>query len=179
MTPEERFIAIATKKSTKAKQSSLIHQWLGFPCSQSASIRLGNYIEEFINQSVGDRNIKSAILDDGETITADGQVHQVDHLIQSENGDIYHLEAKCNLDLDRGKKRDVVTRDAIITKELTKVIGTDVKCAVFCPLMEESKTTTDLGYIMGMREFVSLFRPDFTLTEFNQLGKSPAIHSVL
>jgi len=174
----ERFIAIATKTKSTAKKSSLIHQWLGFPCSQSVSIRIGNYIEEFINQSIKERNIK-CVLDNNQTITIDNHIHQIDHLIQTDDGEIWHLEAKSNLDLDRGKKRDVVNRDLIITEALSSLIGVNVTSCIFCPFIDDSKQSPSLGYIMGMKEFISKFKPDFTLSEFKLLGSNPAIHSVL
>ena len=173
----DHFISIATAKRRPAKKSSLIHEWLGFKCSQSTSIRIGNYVEELINK-LTPGNIK-CVLEDNNTIVYNNQVHQIDHLIQDDDGNIWHLEAKSNIDLDRGKKRDVVMREQLITEALTKLIGQPVKSCVLCPFLEDSKDTTDLGYIMGMKEFISKFRPEFTLSEFNQLGKNPAIHSVL
>lgn len=171
------FINIATTRKTSVKKSSLIHDWLGFKCSQSASIRIGNYIEQLINERVSD-NVKW-MLDDNGTIIVDGKQHQVDHLLVDTDNTIWHLEAKCNLDLDRGKKRDVSFRETVITDALSKLTGQAVKSCVFCPLIEDSKQTSGLGYVMGMKEFISKFNPTFTLSEFNQLGKDPAIHSVL
>mgnify|MGYP003657729314 CR=1 FL=1 len=177
MTLTERFISIATKKDTIPKKSSLIHDWLGFKCTHSTSIRLGNYIETLFNQSV-QCNLK-CLLPDGEHIQANNQTHQIDHLMIDTDEQIWQLELKCNLTLDRGKKRDVVSREAVITEALSKQLESTIKSCVFCPFIEDSKTISSLGYIMGMKEFISRFNPDFTLTEFKLLGKNPAIHSVL
>lgn len=173
----DHFISIATAKHKPAKKSSLIHGWLGFKCSQSTSIRIGYYIEELINR-LTPGNIK-CVLEDNNTIVYNNQVHQIDHLIQDNDGTIWHLEAKSNTDLDRGKKRDIAQREQQITEALTKLIGQPVESCILCPFIEDSKETSGLGHIMGMKEFISKFNPNFTLSEFNQLGKNPAIHSVL
>jgi len=172
-----RFVSIITAKHSIPKQSSLIHDWLGFKCTHATSIKLGNYIETFLNQSV-QCNVK-CLLPDGEHIVAANQTHQIDHLMIDNDEQLWHLELKCNLTLDRGKKRDVVNREQVITDALSTQTGSNVKSCVFCPFIDDSKTTKGLGYIMGMKEFITKFNPDFTLKEFKLLGQNPAIHSVL
>ena len=117
---------------------------------------MGYYLETLINETVPG-NVK-VLLSNGETIVVDGSEHQVDHLFQTEDGQIYHLEMKTNLELDRGKKRDVRHREEVITRGLVELIGQPVKSCVFCPLMEDSRSVSGLGDVMGLREFVALFR---------------------
>ena len=127
------------RKSEKpAKKSSLIKQWLGTDVSQSLSIRIGNYLEDFFNQLVVDISILSDLeLRDGQrVIKRDSEYHQVDLLVQIDDT-IYHREIKCNLDLDRGKKRDVIYREECIVAALQcKYSGFDIDSAVFCPFLD-------------------------------------------
>ena len=167
------------EKSTKNKQkkSSLVHDWLGKHCSQSLSIRIGLIIEKFINSQLGDKNILSSI-DEGKFVFNDEE-HQIDHLIQTEQGYIFTLEAKLNTDLDRGKKRDIRQREERIEQGLTKEFGCEITSRIFNPLSDESFECPGLGYVMGMEEFILKFQPKFTLEEFKALGKNQQVHTAL
>lgn len=165
----------ANKK--KQRKSSLLHDWLGKQCSHSLSIRLGLIIEKFINSQLGDKNILSSI--DGGKFVFNDEEHQIDHLIQTEQGYIFTLETKLNTDLDRGKKRDIRQREERIEQGLTKEFGCEINSRIFNPLSDESFDCPGLGYVMGMKEFILKFQPSFTLIEFKALGKNPQVHTAL
>ena len=71
----------------------LSKQWLGIDISQSLSIRIGNYLEEFFVQLVDDISILPDLqLRDGQrVIERDGEYHQVDLLVRIDDT-IYHRE---------------------------------------------------------------------------------------
>ena len=170
------------RKSEKpAKKSSLIKQWLGIDISQSLSIRIGNYLEEFFVQLVDDISILSDLeLRDGQrVIQRDGEYHQVDLLVRI-NDTIYHREIKCNLDLDRGKKRDVIYREECIVAALqSKYSGCDIDSAVFCPFLNTPREVSGLGKVEGLAEFIDTFNVDLTVDEFKELGRNEQIHRTL
>lgn len=168
---------IEQSSKKKQKKSSLLHDWLGKQCSHSLSIRLGLIIEKFINSQLGDKNILSSI--DGGKFVFNDEEHQIDHLIQTEQGYIFTLETKLNTDLDRGKKRDIRQREERIEQGLTKEFGCEINSRIFNPLSDKSFDCPGLGYVMGMEEFILKFQPSFTLSEFKALGKNPEVHIAL
>ena len=170
------------RKSEKpAKKSSLIKQWLGIDISQSLSIRIGNYLEEFFVQLVDDISILSdlQLRDSQRVIERDGEYHQVDLLLRIDDT-IYHREIKCNLDLDRGKKRDVIYREECIVAALQwKYPGYTIDSAVFCPFLDTSREVSGLGKVEGLAEFIDTFNVDLTVDEFKELGRNEQIHRTL
>lgn len=168
---------IEESNKNKPRQDSLIFGWLGKRCSHSLSIRLGLIIEKFINSQLGKKNILSSI--DGGKFVFNGEHHQIDHLIQIEQGRIFTLETKLNTKLDRGKKRDIRHREKRIAQGLTEKFGCEVISYIFNPLSDKSYEEPCLGYVMGMQEFILKFQPSFTLIEFKALGKNPQIHTAL
>ena len=172
------------RKSEKpAKKSSLIKQWLGIDISQSLSIRIGNYLEEFFVQLVDDISILPDLqLRDGQrVIERDGEYHQVDLLVRIDDT-IYHREIKCNLDLDRGKKRDVIYREECIVAALQEKYldsDIDIDSGVFCPFLDTSREVSGLGKVEGLAEFIDTFNVDLTVDEFKELGRNEQIHRTL
>ena len=109
------FVSILKEEmnSKTPKKSSLIQEWLGTKSvPQSVSIRVGNYLETFFTQMMGDYNCldKLNLVGRNYIITVDNEDHQVD-ILGNVDGVLVTREMKCNLDLDRGKTRDTLHRE--------------------------------------------------------------------
>ena len=106
------------------------------------------------------------------------ELHQVDLLLAKDEV-IYHREIKCNLDLDRGKKRDVLYREDCIVEALIAKYEAPIDSAVFCPFLDTSREVSGLGKVEGLTEFIDNFDVDLTVEEFKELGKDEQIHRAL
>ena len=84
-------------------------------------------------------------------------------------------ELKCNLDLDRGKKRDVRTREHIILTGLRKKFDEPIDACVFCPFLQTSREVSGLGIVEGLHRFITRFNLDITIEEFKSLGRDEQI----
>ena len=158
------------------KKSSLIKEWLGKDVSQSLSIRMGLYLEKFFNELIGDNNLLP-LFPQG-MMEYNGELHQIDILCRV-NDTIYTREIKCNLDLDRGKKRDVVRREELISQGLMSLFEEDVDSCLFNPFIDDTIEVSGLGKVEGLRDFISNLQLPLTVEEFKQIGLSDELHSVL
>ena len=168
------------KSEGKPRLSSRIKQWLGRDIPQSLSIRIGNYIEAFFTELTETYSILDELnVRNGQRgIVYENQFHQVDLLLRIDNV-IYHREIKCNLDLDRGKKRDVIYREACIVSALQAIYQLPVDSCVFSPFITTSQDISGLGKVEGLTEFINNFNVDMTVVEFNELGRNEQIHRAL
>jgi len=168
------------KSEGKPKLSSRIKQWLGRDIPQSLSIRIGNYIEAFFAELTKTYSILNELeVRNGQRgIVYDNQFHQVDLLLRINNV-IYHREIKCNLDLDRGKKRDVIYRETCIVSALEQKYQLPVDSCVFSPFIITSQDVSGLGKVEGLAEFIDNFNIEMTVDEFKQLGRNEQIHRAL
>ena len=166
-----------------AKKSSLIQEWLGTThVPQSVSIRVGNYLETFFCKVMGDYNKLDMLTQKGRNsiITVDGEDHQVDLLGQVDRNVLITREIKCNLDLDRGKTRDTLRREVQIERGLEEQFDVSVDGGIFCPFYYgEVKKDGRFGMIFGLQWFINTFKCDFTIEEFEQMGKDPLVHKML
>ena len=119
---ENLFTVLETYNTKKeARQSSLIAPWLGIKRTPAGfSQRVGNYLEDLLALDLGEKN--KLILTDykrgrNSMITHNGSNHQIDLLAIPSNWDVYkinliiHREIKSNIEVDAGKKRDILFRD--------------------------------------------------------------------
>ena len=166
-----------------AKKSSLIQEWLGTThVSQSVSIRVGNYLETFFCKVMGDYNKLDMLPRKGRNniITVDGEDHQVDLLGQIEDDVLITREMKCNLDLDRGKTRDTLRREEQIERGLEEQFDVSVDGGIFCPFYYGAiRKDSKFGMVFGMRWFINTFELDFTVEDFQNIGKSEELHKLL
>ena len=171
----------ARENETKPKLSSLIKQWLGRDIPQSLCIRVGTYIEKlFVELScLHSILIELEVYSGDRGVWHDNEFHQIDFLVLKDDV-IYHREIKSNLDLDRGKKRDVLYREGVITEALkTKYPGKLINSCVFCPFIDTSRKVSGLNRVEGLTEFIDTFDVDITVEEFKKLGRNEQIHSAL
>ena len=176
----EHIIRERRKNENKPRLSSPIKQWLGRDIPQSLSIRIGNYIEDFfIELTCGYGILTDLQQRNGQYVIAyKEEFHQVDLLLAKDEV-IYHREIKCNLDLDRGKKRDVLYREDRILLALIAKYEAPIDSCVFCPFLDTSRDVSGLGKVEGLSEFIDNFDVDLTVEEFKQLGRNEQIHSAL
>ena len=168
------------KTESKPRLSSPIKQWLGRDIPQSLCIRIGNYIEDFfVELTTGCGILKDLDLRNGQYgLIYKDEFHQVDLLLAKDEV-IYHREIKCNLDLDRGKKRDVLYREDCIVEALIAKYEAPIDSAVFCPFIDTSRDVSGLGRVEGLTEFIDNFDVDLTVEEFKELGRNEQIHRAL
>lgn len=183
MNIESTFVDVITdcrKSETKPRLSSKIKQWLGIDIPQSLCIRIGNYIEKFLYR-VTDTYQDLIQLDYNEGcygVWYENEFHQID-FIKITPDCIYHREVKTNTDLDRGKKRDTLSREIAIVKALAAKFNRSVDSAIFCPFFVNSQIISGLGTVEGMTEFINTFSAQFTVDDFIRLGKSKQVHNAL
>ena len=178
------FVSILKEEmnSKTPKKSSLIQEWLGTKSvPQSVSIRVGNYLETFFTQMMGDYNCldKLNLVGRNYIITVDNEDHQVD-ILGNVDGVLVTREMKCNLDLDRGKTRDTLHREEQIERGLEEQFGVNVDGGVFCPFFYgDIKKDGKFGMVFGLQWFIDTFKCDFTVEDFIRMGKSEEVHSLL
>ena len=169
--------------SKSAKKSSLIKEWLTKDdVPQSISIRCGNWMETFLVKCLGDKNNLDLLKKKGRNmiITVDGEDHQIDLLGQMEDGVLITREIKCNLDLDRGKTRDTLRREEQIERGLEEQFDVSVDGGIFCPFYYGSiRKDSKFGMVFGMQWFIDTFELDFTVEDFQNIGKSKELHKLL
>ena len=183
MNNEELFVSIidkCRKSETKPKLSSKIKQWLGKDIPQSLCIRIGNYLEPLFHQVTGTEDDLKQLdeFDNYRGIWYDNEFHQID-FIKITPSCIFHREIKCNLDLDRGKKRDTLNREVQIVKALQAKFMRPVNSCIFCPFLDKSRKISGLGIVEGLPEFLALFDATMTVEEFNALGRSSQVYEAL
>lgn len=174
-----------TKK--EAKKSSLIAPWLGIERTPPGlSQRVGNYLEDLFALDQGDQNKLS--MTDYKTgrnfmITHKGQNHQIDMLAIPSDWEVskkfLHREMKTNSDLDRGKKRDTLLREEAIC-EWMKEKGWTYDSGIFCPFFYgKGKNVSGLGWVDGLEWYIEIFKPDWTVQDFKDLGRDSEVHRAL
>ena len=165
--------------SSEPRLTSPIKQWLGRECSQSISVRMGNFIEEYFNQLMPNNIREDLTLHNSQwCIQWDDEWHQVD-LLSRRGNRIYHRELKCNLTLGHGPKRDVRRREKAIVSALEHKYKLQVDSSVFCPFIPRSRFVSNLGMIEGLQDFIEQFDIKLTVDEFQQLGSDSNVHGVL
>jgi hypothetical protein len=174
-----------TKK--EARQSSLIAPWLGIERTPTGfSQRFGNYIEDLFALDMGDQN-KLSLTDFKKgrnfMIKHNGSEHQIDMLAIPSNWEEWkkylHREIKTNTDLDRGKKRDTLMREEAI-KEWMESKGWEYDSGIFCPFFyDKGKFVSGLGWVDGLQWYIDIFKPNWTVQDFIDLGRDPEVHRAL
>jgi hypothetical protein len=162
---------IANSNQSKGRKSSLLKEWLGRDISQSLSIRFGYYLEQFFNALIPD----SLIGDNEFRVVYNGEQHQVD-VLAIIDGVVVTREVKLNVEMDRGKKRDVLSREHAITKALEEQFGLPVDNKVMCPFFINNTKVSGLGEVEGLTEFLKTFKIDMTVEQFIEMGKSNELH---
>lgn len=181
----ETFTQIILEKNTykTSKKSSLIQDWLGTAnVPQSVSIRVGNYLETFFCRMILDKNKLDILTLKGHNnfINVDGEDHQVDLLAQIEDKVLITREIKCNLDLDRGKTRDTLRREEQIERGLEEQFDVSVDGGIFCPFYYGIvKKDSRFNMVFGLQWFIDTFECDFTVEDFQQMGRDPLVHKIL
>jgi len=183
MTIESLFVNVVTdcrKNESKPRLSSKIKQWLGVDIPQSLCIRIGNYIEKFFHKVTNtEQDLQQLEYNEGcYGIWFNNEFHQID-FIKITPTCIYHREIKTNIDLDRGKKRDTLSREVAIVKALAEKFNRSVNSSIFCPFLINSQPVSGLGNVEGLTEFIDLFADQLTVNEFLQLGQSIQVHNAL
>lgn len=176
-----------TKKA--ARQSSLIAPWLGIKRTPAGfSQRVGNYLEDLLALDLGEKN--KLILTDykigrNSMITHNGSNHQIDLLAIPSNWEVYkinliiHREIKTNIEVDAGKKRDILFREEQI-KQWLESNGFEYNSGIFCPFFyDKGKKVSGLGWVDGMEWYVETFNPGWTVQDFKDLGRDPEVHRAL
>lgn len=173
-----------------ARKSSKIKEWLGREISQSGVIKLGNILENLFNSYLI-HNKKSMLhtlqkCASGHCITdKEGNTHQVDIYALLDDGTYVTLEMKCNLDLDRGKKRDVMNRERAIFNTLSDALGdVDIISGIFNPFFyeEQPKRLNWEGenvYLYGLPWLIENLELPFSVEDFQELGKSTNLKECL
>jgi hypothetical protein len=174
-----------TKK--EARQSSLIAPWLGIERTPTGfSQRFGNYIEDLFALDMGDQN-KLSLTDFKKgrnfMIKHNGSEHQIDMLAIPSDWEEWkkylHREIKTNTDLDRGKKRDTLMREEAI-KEWMESKGWEYDSGIFCPFFyDKGKFVSGLGWVDGLQWYIDIFKPNWTVQDFIDLGRDPEVHRAL
>jgi len=183
-------IVIEQQKKT-VRKSSKIKEWLGREVSQSTVIKLGTLLEDLFNSyliysgksmlhTLNDCKGKRCVQDE------DGNNHQVDIYAQIDDKTYATFEMKCNLDLDRGKKRDVIRREETIFNALSKQLDDDVDIisGIFNPFHyeEEPKELFWEGtsiYLYGLPWIIDNLDLPFSMEDFIELGKSEQLKECL
>ena len=172
----------AQANSGPVNLTSDIKRWLGRDCTQSVSVKLGNYLEDYFNLLLGSKNIlhELDIYHGKPSIQSEnGEWHQIDILARV-NGRLFHREMKCNLSLGRGPSRDIRGREEAIVEALMAKYDTDeIDSRIFCPFQERSFYRAQLGTIEGLNEFICTFMVPITWVEFRKMGESQELHDLL
>ena len=170
---------LKNKPITGSKKSSLIAQWLGKSIPQSLSIRIGNYLETYFNTLIGENNLLHTLdtYRGNKGVWVDNEFHQVD-IFACIDGQLIARELKTNLDLDRGKKRDVLKREEAVKRGLSERYNEPVDTRIFSPFIETSEVN-GLGIVEGLAEFIDNFNLDITVDEFTLIGKNHQVHQLL
>jgi hypothetical protein len=176
-----------TKK--EARQSSLIAPWLGIKRTPAGfSQRVGNYLEDTLALDLGEKN--KLMLTDYKKgrnfmITHNGSNHQIDLLAIPSDWEefkemlIIHREIKASVDVDAGKKRDILFREEEI-KEWLESKGFEYNSGIFCPFFyDKGKNVSGLGWVDGLEWYVETFKPSWTVQDFKDLGRDPDVHRAL
>lgn len=183
------FQAVLATYDTKkeARQSSLIAPWLGIERTPTGfSQRFGNYIEDLFALDMGDQN-KLSLTDFKKgrnfMIKHNGSEHQIDMLAIPSDWEEWkkyvHREIKSNTDLDRGKKRDTLKREEAI-KEWMESKGWEYDSGIFCPFFyDKGKFVSGLGWVDGLQWYIDIFKPNWTVQDFIDLGRDPEVHRAL
>lgn len=111
-------------------------------------------------------------------VTYNGEQHQVD-VLAIIDGVVVTREVKLNVEMDRGKKRDVLSREHAITKALEEQFGLPVDNKVMCPFFINNTKVSGLGEVEGLTEFLKTFKIDMTVEQFMAMGKSDELHTVI
>ena len=191
MTLKENFFTVLKTYNTKkeVRQSSLIAPWLGIERTPAGfSQRVGNYLEDTFALDLGEKN--KLMLTDYKKgrnfmITHNGSNHQIDLLAIPSDWEVYkkmliiHREIKASVDVDAGKKRDILFREEQI-KEWLESKGWEYDSGIFCPFFyDKGKNVSGLGWVDGLEWYVETFKPSWTVQDFKDLGRDPEVHRAL
>ena len=186
---KEKFFSVLETYDTKkeVRKSSLIAPWLGIERTPSGlSQRVGNYLEDLFAVDQGDQN-KLAMTDHkmgrNFMITHKGKNHQIDMLAIPSDWEefkkVLHREMKTNTDLDNGKKRDTLAREEAIC-EWMEERGWVYDSGIFCPFFyDKGRNVSGLGWVDGLEWYTELFKTDWSVQDFKDLGCDPDVHSAL
>lgn len=171
----------------EARKSSLIAPWLGIERTPAGlSQRVGNYLEDLFALDMGEQN-KLMMTDYKKNknfmINHNGSEHQIDMLAIPSDWEEWkryvHREIKTNTDLDRGKKQNTVDREKCI-KEWMQSKGWEYDSGIFCPFFyNKGKKVNKLGWVDGLEWYIELFKPNWTVQDFKDLGRDPEVHRAL
>jgi hypothetical protein len=192
---EKNFLTVLGGYNTKkkARQSSLIAPWLGIERTPPGlSQRIGNYLEDMFALDMGEQNkLHMTDFKKGRNfmITHKGKNHQIDMLAIPSDWEVFkkrylHREVKASVDVDNGKKRDIGFREEEIRAWMESK-GWEYDSGVFCPFFYgKGKKVGDrvnggLGWVDGLEWYIEVFKPDWTVQDFKDLGRSPEVHRAL
>ena len=165
------------------RNSSLINSFydISSNSSQSLSIKTGNVIEKFFNQVIEESTVVTQLLKELDFKKNNYYIgeHQIDLLFMLDNI-IYHREIKTNLELDNGKKRDIINREKeIITLLSNKYPSYTVNSGILNPLLASDHKEAKLGTINSVSWICNIIQAPFTPEEFLLLGKHIKIQTLL
>jgi len=177
------FSILSTSLDNEKRNSSLINSFydISSNSSQSLSIKTGNVIEKFFNQVIEESTIVTQLLKELNFKKNNYYIgeHQVDLLFLLDNV-VYHREIKTNLDLDNGKKRDIINREKEIVILLSnKYPNYTINSGILNPLLVSDHKEGKLGTINGINWICDIIQAPFTSEEFLLLGRHSKIQTIL
>lgn len=156
--------------SIKPKQTeSYILQALGLDdrvSPQSILIAFGERIEQFWNTVISDSLVAQNLIEESNLIDVNGRTRQIDHLFRID--ETWYLESKCNLNFDSEKVR--ASNDKI--KDITSVLGVNVKSGYFVPVVPEISKSEKTKYnnkgveVYGVNWMIETIQAPFTSEEY-------------
>ena len=177
------FSILSTSLDNEKRSSSLIDSFYDIPPNNSQSLRIktGNIIEKFFNQVIEESIIVTQLLKELDFKKNNHYIgeHQVDLLFLLDNV-IYHREMKTNLDLDSGKKRDILNRQEEIAILLSnKYPNYTINSGILNPLEPSDYKEGKLGTINGISWICDIIQAPFTPEEFLLLARHSKIQTIL
>jgi len=166
---EENLLPLVLSIKPK-KTESYILQSLGLDdrvSPQSILIAFGERIEQFWNTVISDSLVAQNLIEESNLIDVNGRTRQIDHLfcLLSET---WYLESKCNLNFDSEKVR--ASNDKI--KDITSVLGVNVKSGYFVPVVPEISKSEKTKYnnkgveVYGVNWMIETIQAPFTSQEY-------------
>jgi hypothetical protein len=151
------------------KTESYILQALGLDdrvSPQSILIAFGERIEQFWNTVISDSLVAQNLIEESNLIDVNGRTRQIDHLFRID--ETWYLESKCNLNFDSEKVR--ASNEKI--KDITSVLGVDVKSGYFVPVVAEVSKKEKTKYnnkgveVYGVNWMIETIQAPFTSEEY-------------
>jgi hypothetical protein len=165
---EENLLPLVLSIKPK-KTESYILQSLGLDdrvSPQSILIAFGERIEQFWNTVISDSLVAQNLIEESNLIDVNGRTRQIDHLFRI--GETWYLESKCNLNFDSEKVR--ASNDKI--KDITSVLGVNVKSGYFVPVVPEISKSDKTKYnnkgveVYGVNWMIETIQAPFTSEEY-------------